>query len=89
MRWEYFQTDIKSIQSLNRNTFILQPLGTEQLIRLTIKYEGVEAYNSKLILTEFSNKIVKFLGEKGQLFVLLRRGEHYSLKMFKINSYKA
>ena len=84
----YFDYPVHRIQHLNSNTFIIQPKNAEKLYRLTFRYEGISAYTSKLILSDFNSKIVKFLGEKGRLYILLNRGDDYSLKIYHLNKYR-
>jgi hypothetical protein len=51
---------------------------------ITIRYEGNVAFTQKLVHQEFSSKIVKVLAEKGQLYLLRKKNENYSLKMFRL-----
>ena len=39
-------------------------------------------------MTEFTGKIVKFLCEKGQLFILLERKAKHSLKIYGLNKFR-
>ena len=63
--------------NLNEDTFLVQEKGKNAINRLTFKYEGTTPYQTKLLLHEFSSKIVKFLCEKGHLYTLSKRGEEY------------
>ena len=83
-----FHYPVERVQHLNSNTFIIQPKETEELYRLTFRYEGVNSYTSKLILTNFQSKIVKFLAEKGRLFILLDRFDVYTLKIYQMNKFE-
>lgn len=51
---------------------------------LHIEYKGNKQFKDKLVSKEHHMTIVKLLGQKGTLYVLLRQGKSHYLKIYKL-----
>ena len=79
---DYYPYKVKSIQSINRNNFIIHEDGTNNIRLLTVEYSGTDKYEEKLVFRENSEDIVKVLCCKNNLYILSSNGNESSLKCF-------